>query len=248
MHASPARLRVEVCHDPGVPERDGADHGRRAHRAPRRRRAGQRRADRGRGPAPGGPRGDDRDRRDRRHRDAGHDRHAPAHVADRDARLRRGLDADPVLRLVLPAVGQDLPAAGHLRGQPAVRAGGPGRGRHHHGGLVARAADGGPRRGRGGGAHRGAGAVRAGLRQHPAGPVGVVGRPGVPRLRQPPLRRGQRHARLPDGLRRDRRPGVPGEGRVRGGPGPRRAGHHARRESGARPTTTGSGSCTSTGS
>jgi cytosine/adenosine deaminase-related metal-dependent hydrolase len=40
---------------------------------------------------------------------AGHDRHPPAHVADRDARLRRGLDADPVLRLVLPGVRQALP-------------------------------------------------------------------------------------------------------------------------------------------
>ena len=50
------------------------------------------------------------DRRPGRHRDARHDRHPPAHVADRDARLRRGLDADPVLRLVLPGVRQALPA------------------------------------------------------------------------------------------------------------------------------------------
>ena len=57
----------------------------------------------------------------RRHRHAGHDRHAPAHVADRDARLRRRLDAHPVLRLVLPGVRQALPPAGHPRRQPARR-------------------------------------------------------------------------------------------------------------------------------
>ena len=72
------------------------------------------------GPGPRGAGGHLRDRRRGRHRDAGHDRHAPAHVADRAARLRRRLDAEPVLRLLLPRVGEDLPPAGHPRGQPAV--------------------------------------------------------------------------------------------------------------------------------
>ena len=47
----------------------------------------------------------------RRHRDARDDRHPPAHVADRDARLRRRLDAHPVLRLVLPRARQEVPPA-----------------------------------------------------------------------------------------------------------------------------------------
>ena len=64
---------------------------------------------------------------------------------------------------------------------------------------------------------------------------------GLPRLRRAPLQRRRRHARLPDGLRRHRRPGVPRAGGLRGGPRARRAGHHARRASGARPTTTASG-------
>ena len=95
----------------------------------------------------------------RRHRDARHDRHPPAHVADRDARLRRRLDADPVLRLVLPRARQDVPARGHPRRQPALGLGGARGRRHHHGRLVARAADRRPRRGRG---RRAAGGARAG--------------------------------------------------------------------------------------
>ena len=59
------------------------------------------------------------DRRQRRHRDAGHDRHPPAPVADGDARLRRRLDPDPVLRLVLPRARPQVPPGGHLRRQPA---------------------------------------------------------------------------------------------------------------------------------
>ena len=56
-----------------------------------------------------------------------------------------------------------------------------------------------------------------------AGPVGVVGDAGVPRLREPALQRRQRHARLPDGLRRPpASPGVPEKRRVRGGPRPGR--------------------------
>ena len=115
----------------------------------------------------------------------GHDRHPPAHVADRDARLRRGLDADPVLRLVLPGARQDLPPAGHPRRQPAVRDRVARRRRHHHRGLVARAADHRARRRRGGRAAGGAGPVRPRLRQHPGRAVGVVGAAGVPRLRVP---------------------------------------------------------------
>ena len=52
---------------------------------------------------------------------------------------------------------------------------------------------------------------------------------GVPRLRPPPHRRGRRPARLPDGVRRHRRPGVPGAGRLRGGARAGRPGHHPRR-------------------
>ncbi len=107
----------------------------------RRRRAGRRRHDRRgrRGPVrarrrPGG-------RRVGRHRDARHDRHPPAHVADRDARLRRRLDPDAVLRLVLPRARQALPARGHPRRQRAVGLGVARGGRHHHGRLVARPAD-----------------------------------------------------------------------------------------------------------
>ena len=180
-------------------------------------------------PVPDGHAGD---RRVRRHRHAGHDRHPPAHVADRDARLRRRLDPHPVLRLVLPRARQDVPAAGHPRRQPARRHRVAGRRRDHHRRLVARAADHRARRRRGGRAAGGAGPLRAGVRQHPGRPVGVVGGAGVPGLRQPADHPRRRHARLPDGLRRHRRPGVPGEGRVRGGPRPRRPGHHARRRLG----------------
>ena len=47
-------------------------------------------------------------------------------------------------------------------------------------------------------------------------------------LRRAPLRHQGRHARLPDGVRRHRRPRVPGEGGVRGRARARRAGHDAR--------------------
>ena len=61
-------------------------------------------------------------------------------------------------------------------------------------------------------------------------------------------RRARRHARLPDGLRRHRRPGLPGEGR----PSRWRASSACRSPRtpacGARPTTTASGSCTRTAS
>ena len=184
------------------------------------------------GPALEVPDGHGRDRRLRRHRDAGHDRHPPAHVADRAARLRRRLDARPVLRLLLPRVGQGLPPAGHLRGQPAVGDRVARRGRDHDRRLVARAAD---RRSRGGRRRRAAGRpgpLRARLREPPAGPVGVVDVEGLPRLRRAPLRLARRHARLPDGLRRHGRPRVPGEGGVRGRARARRAGHHARRRVG----------------
>ena len=124
------------------------------------------------------------DRRQRRDRHARHDRHPPAPVADRDARLRRRLDPDPVLRLVLPRARPPVPAGGHLRGQPAGRDRGDRRRRDHHRRLVARAADGRPRRGGRRGPAGGAGPVRAGVRQHPGGAVGVDGAAGgaaVPR-------------------------------------------------------------------
>ncbi len=117
-----------------------------------------------------------RDRRLGRHRHAGHGRHPPAPVADRDARLRRRLDPDPVLRLVLPRVGQDLPPRGHPRGQPAGRRRGPRRRRDHDGRLVARAAQ---RRSRGRRGRRARGhsrPLRARLRQHPGRPVELVDR------------------------------------------------------------------------
>ena len=104
--------------------------------------------------------------------------------------------------------------------------------RHHHRRLVARAADRRPRRRGGRRAAGGAGPVRAGLRQHPGRAVGVDRRPGRPRLLRAPSYRRGRHARLPARLRRDRRPVVPGEGGVRGGPRARPAGHHPRRRLG----------------
>ena len=156
------------------------------------------------GPGARRPRGDAGDRRVRRHRDAGDDRHPPAHVADRHARLRRRLDADPVLRLVLPRARQGVPPPGRLRRQPAVRLGGARGRRHHDRGLVARAADRRPRRGGRGRAAGGARPVRPGLRQHPGRPVGVGHRQGGPRLPRAPPHRRRRPARLPAGLRRDR--------------------------------------------
>ena len=94
---------------------------------------------------PDGRRGD---RRHRRHPDARHGRHPPAHVADGTARPGRRLDPHPVLRLLLPDLGQDLPPGGHPRRQPAVGdRGGRCRG-DDDGRLVARPADHRPRRGR----------------------------------------------------------------------------------------------------
>ena len=212
--------------------RDRADHGRQPHDPRGRRRPGRRRPDRGGGAGPGGARGHPRDRRVRRHRDAGDDRHPPAHVADRDAGVRRGLDPDPVLRLVLPRARQDLPPRGHPRRQPAVGVGVARGRRHDHRRLVARAADRRPRRRRGRRAAGDAGTVRARLRQHPGRAVGVDRRPGRPRLLRAASYRRGRHARLPAGVRRHRRPGVPREGGVRGRPRPRTRGDHARRRLG----------------
>ena len=144
--------------------------------------------------------------------------------------------------------GKHFRPAGRARRQPAGGAGGDRLRRDHLRGLVARAADHRPRRGRGRGAALGARPVRAGLREHPAGAVGVDDQPGVPRLRPPAHRRRRRHARLPAGVRRHRRPGVPGEGRLRGGARARRAGHHATPGCGARRTTTASGWRTRAGS
>src|SRR5690606_28718195 len=83
------------------------------------------------------------------------------HVADRDARLRRRLDADAVLRLVLPGARQAVPPRGRARGQHAGRHRGERRRRHHRRRLVPRAADRRPRRRRRGRPPVGAGAVRA---------------------------------------------------------------------------------------
>ena len=171
-----------------------------------------------------------RDRRARRHRHAGHDRHPPAHVADRDARLRRRLDAHPVLRLVLPGVRQALPPAGRARGQPAGRRWRPSTPASppaSTGRTACRPIE-----------HAEA-AVDA-LRTVPGRFVLAYGNiqqapwewsasAGLPGLRAAPDRRPRRHARLPDGLRRDRRPGVPRAGGLRGGPRAGRARHHARR-------------------
>jgi cytosine/adenosine deaminase-related metal-dependent hydrolase len=51
------------------------------------------------------------------------------------------------------------------------------------------------------------GPVRARVRQHPAGTVGLVGRSGIRRLRGQAVPRRKRHARIPDGVRRS--PGEP---------------------------------------
>ena len=61
-----------------------------------------------------------------------------------------------------------------------------------------------------------------------AGPVGVDGRPRRAGVPQAPGQ-GERPVRRTAGLRRDRRPGLPGEGRLRGRPRARPAGEHARR-------------------
>ena len=188
-----------------------------------------RRADRRGRPGPRGARRHRGDRRRRRHRDAGHGRHAPAHVADGHARVRRRLDPHPVLRLLLPDLGQDLPPRGRVRGQPALGHRGDRRRRDHQRGLVARPADDRPRRGGRRRARGGTGPVRPRLRQHLPGRVGVGDHAGVPRLLHPPVRRQGRHARLPDRLRPARHRGLPGEGRLRRRARPRRRGHHARR-------------------
>ncbi len=188
----------------GFPQRDGAHDRRRAPGPGRSRCADHRRADRGGRPEPAGARRHRGDRRDRRHRHARHDRHPPAHVADGHAGLRGRLDSHPVFRLVLPELGQEVPAAGRLRREPAVGHRVDRRRRDDHGGLVARAADDRPRRSR----HRrpggGARAVRPGLREHPAGLVGVEHDAGVPGLLRPAVRRQGRHARVRDRLRHPR--------------------------------------------
>ena len=203
-----------------------------AGRSDRRRRPRRRRADRGRRARPRGARGHPRGRRRRRHRDARHDRHPPAHVADRDARLRRRLDPDPVLRLVLPRARQGVPAARtstpatccrrSSRSTPASRRPWTGRTGCRPSSTPT------PRSTRSSRCPAGSSSPTATSR-----PGRGSGRPrrssatssaaGSPR---------RRHARLPDGLRRHRRPGVPRAGRLRGRPRARRAGHHARRRLG----------------
>ena len=217
---------------------------------PRRRRARRRRADRGRRPAACRcPDGTVEIDASRRHRDARHDRHPPAHVADRDARLRRRLDAHPVLRLVLPRARQDVPPAGHLRRQPAVGDRVARRRRHHDGRLVARAADRPstptPRSTR---CSRCPGRFVLAYGNIQAGPVGVVGDAGVPRLRRAG---GSRPATT---CSASRWPSTsPATRRSRRRPRSRWPASSARRSprtpaSGAPPTTTASGSCTTTAS
>ena len=155
--------------------RHGAHHGRRPPGADRCRRAGGRRPDRRGGCGLGGAGRRPRDRRRWRDRHARHDRHPSPSLADRDAGLWRRLDADPVLRLVLPGARPQVPAGGHLRGEPAGRDRGDRRRSDHDGRLVARAAERRPRRGRGAGPAGGPGPVRAGVREHPGGALGVDG-------------------------------------------------------------------------
>ena len=223
-----------------VPQRHGADHGRRTHGADRRRRAGRRRPDRRGRHGTLRARRRARGRRHRRHRDARDDRHPPAHVADGDAGVRRRLDADPVLRLVLPRARPAVPPRGHPRGQPAVRLGRSRGRRHHHRRLVPRPADRRPRRRRRRRPAVGARPVRARLRQHPGRALGVDGRPGREVVLRPAARR-RRHARLPDRLRRARRGVLPRGSGVRLRPRARPRRTPRTQACGARPTTTASG-------
>ena len=70
--------------------------------------------------------------------------------------------------------------------------------------------------------------VRAGVRQHPGRAVGVDGPARGAAVPHEPARRQGRPPRCAARLRRDRRPGLPGEGRLRGGPRARAAGDDAR--------------------
>ena len=198
----------------------------------RRGRAGDRRQDRRGGTAPGGAGRRARDRRERRHRDAGDDRHAPAHVADGDARLRRGLDADPVLRLELPGARPEVPPRGHPRGQPRLGLGVP-RGRRDHHAWTGRTTCRPPTTPRPPSTRCRAvpGRFVLAYGNIQAGPWEWTADPAVRSFFEPapPARR---HARVPARLRRHRRPGLPGEGGVRGGPRARPAGHHPRRRVG----------------
>ena len=215
-------------------------------RAARRRRARHRRPRRRRRARPRRARRHPGDRRARRHRDARHDRHPPAHVADGDARLRRRLDAHPVLRLVLPRVRQALPPAGRARGQPARRRRGARRGRHHVRRLVARPADRRARRGRGRRAAPIPGRyvlAYGNIQQAPWEWSAVAGLPGASRrrmLRRRPARASRWPSTSPATRRSPRRPRT----RWRASsacPSPRT------RACGARPTTTASGSRTRRG-
>ena len=172
--------------------------------------------------------GHPRDRRQRRHRDARDDRHPPAHVADRDARVRRGLDAHPVLRLVLPRARQDVPARGRPTpatcsrpgtrsrpGSPPPSTGRTGCRRVDHAEAAVDALQAVP------------GRFVLAYGNIQAGPWEWTADPAVQAFLR--THRGRRHAGLPAGLRRHRRPGLPGEGGLRGGPRAGPAGHHARR-------------------
>ena len=128
--------------------------------------------------------------------------------------------------------GKVVPPAGHPRGQPARGDRGARRRRHDHRRLVARPADRRARRRRG---RRAASRCRAGscwpTATSSSRPREWIGSPEFRDFVQPAHHR-RRHARLPAGVRRHRRPGVPGEAGVRGRARARRPGHHARRRVG----------------
>ena len=161
----------------------------------------------------------------RRHRHARHDRHPPAHVADRDARLRRRLDADPVLRLVLPRARQassaprtSTPATCSRPGRPSRPASPP-----PSTGRTACRPSTTPRR-PSTRCESVPGRFVLAYGNIQAGAVGVDRRPrGAQRSSSGCATPARRPARRPAGLRRHRRPGVPGEGGLRGGPRPRPA-------------------------
>ena len=176
-----------------------------------------------------------------RHRDAGDGRHAPPHVADRDARLRRGLDADPVLRLVLPASTArrsgprtSTPATCSAPSRPSTPASPP----PSTGRTACRPSTTPTRRWtRWSRCRAGSSSPTATSRPAPWEWSAVA---RVPRLRQPPHHAGQRHARVPDGVRRHRRPGVPGAPGLRGRARAGRSRSPPTPACGARPTTTAS--------
>ena len=202
-------------------------------RPARRRRPGRRRPDRGGRPAARGARGHAGDRRLRRHRDARHDRHPPAHVADGDARLRRRLDAHPVLRLELPRARPEVPPARTSRPATGCRPSS----RIDAGvttsstGRTTCTPSTTPRPPSTRCARCRAGSSSPTATSRPARGSGPPTRPSARSWSGSATPTNDMLGRA-DRLRRHRRPGVPGEGGVRGGPRPRHPGDHARRRLG----------------